>query len=75
MFKRYFFSLGGVAGALNIPGLSTIVERIIREQVRKKCFLSLPNPLQNTSLSHFHFMSTFALFVGKESFLKSLKHK
>jgi len=44
------YSLGGVAGALNIPGLSTIVERIIREQVRN--FVVLPNkftmPLVNT---------------------------
>merc|ERR1719244_2431941 len=35
------YSLGGVAGALDVPGLSTIVEKIVRDQVRN--FIVLPN--------------------------------
>ena len=35
------YNLGGVAGALEIPGLSRIVERIIIEQIKN--FLVLPN--------------------------------
>ena len=35
------YNLGGVAGALEIPGLSQIVERIIIEQIKN--FLVLPN--------------------------------
>ena len=35
------YSLGGVAGALEIPGLSKIVENIIVEQIKN--FIVLPN--------------------------------
>jgi len=35
------YSLGGVAGALDVPGLGKIVERIVSEQVRN--FIVLPN--------------------------------